>query len=419
MSAAPIKEKREIYLQGQLKHINVLPIITTTEDEEFRYIVLPLCFGTLGDVINRTYKGPKLLPDLATDLLVLSHIADGLDYIHSRNLIHRDIKPDNILIYRDGFVKLSDFGLSKQVNDRGTCSLSGLKGTLIWMAPEFRGNIEDARVSSKSDVFPCGCVFFVFLQRNNVKGGIHPFGDRKNHTEIQFNILRDNPVNIKMLDTGCNEYTLIEGMIRHDPRDRSSMTQVKQLIKEYSQIVSARKCPQNITAQEENTAVVFGCPAAPLSAPSEPSHQRNYSSPYPQQHPMYAAGPSSAANHHLPNYSGGPCYPYYPQQQPAHPAVGNSMYTGGPPVGFNPSAISGTPYQGSFNGYPGIRNSVGVLPPCPGGSSFGGYGQRQPPQQPMYNVAHFYRPPYHEQYRPKRHQQDSSCSDDEEDSDSN
>jgi serine/threonine protein kinase len=162
-----------------------------------RYIVLPLCFGTLGDVINRTYKGPKLLPDLATDLLVLSHIADGLDYIHSRNLIHRDIKPDNILIYRDGFVKLSDFGLSKQVNDRGTCSLSGLKGTLIWMAPEFRGNIEDARVSSKSDVFPCGCVFFVFLQRNNVKGGIHPFGDRKNHTEIQFNILRDNPVNIK------------------------------------------------------------------------------------------------------------------------------------------------------------------------------------------------------------------------------
>jgi hypothetical protein len=73
------------------------------------------------------------------------------------------------------------------------------------------------------------------------------------------------------------------------------------------------------------------------------------------------------------------------------------MYPGGPLVGFNPSVISGTPYQGSFNGYPiSIRNSVGVLPPCPaGGSSFGGYGHQHPPQQPMYNVTHFYRPPYH------------------------
>jgi hypothetical protein len=133
---------------------------------------------------------------------------------------------------------------------------------------------------------------------------------------------------------------------------------------------------------------------------------------------MYASGPSSAANHHLPNYPGGPCYPYYPQQQPAHPVVGNSMYPGGPLVGFNLSVMSGTPYQGSFNGYPG-GNPVGILPPCPGGLSFGGYGHQQPPQQPMYNVTHFYRPPYHEQYRPKRHQQDSSCSDDEEDSDSN
>jgi hypothetical protein len=187
------------------------------------------------------------------------------------------------------------------------------------------------------------------------------------------------------------------------------MTQVKQQIKEYSQIVSARKRPQNITAQEENTAVVFDRCPAPLSAPSEPSHQRNYSSPYPQQHPMYAAGPSSAANHHLPNYPGGPCYPYYPQQQPAHPAVGNSMYPGGPPVGFNPSAISGTPYQGSFNGYPGIRNSVGVLPPCPGGSSFGGYGQQQPQQQPVYGTQGGRHPMdyvSHNDQRFNRHQQE-------------
>jgi serine/threonine protein kinase len=157
-----------------------------------RYIVLELCVGTLGNVIEENYEGPQL----PSDLEIFYQIADGLDYIHSNKLIHRDIKPDNILISRDGFVKLSDFGLSKPVSDRGTCSISaGLKGTLLWMAPEMRGNTERVRATPMSDVFPCGCVFFVYHSRN-MNGGIHPFGDKKDPNNIQLNIVQYNPVNI-------------------------------------------------------------------------------------------------------------------------------------------------------------------------------------------------------------------------------
>jgi len=138
-------------------------------------------------VIEKSYKGPAL----PSDKIVLYQIADGLDYIHSNKLIHRDIKPENILISMAGKMKLSDFGLSKQISTRGTCSVSGIKGTLLWMAPEFFENNEKA--TPKCDVFPCGCVFFVFLTRE--KGGIHPFGDKKDHIKIQYNIREGKSIN--------------------------------------------------------------------------------------------------------------------------------------------------------------------------------------------------------------------------------
>jgi serine/threonine protein kinase len=157
-----------------------------------RYIVLELCAGTLSEVIENTYKGPAQ----PSDAIVLYQIADGLDYIHSKKLIHRDIKPDNILISTAGKMKLSDFGLSKQISTRGTCSMSGIKGTLLWMAPELRGNNGvNNKATPKCDVFPCGCVFFVFLTREN--GGIHPFGDLSDHLEVQVNIRGGKPINIQ------------------------------------------------------------------------------------------------------------------------------------------------------------------------------------------------------------------------------
>ena len=141
-------------------------------------------------MIDKTYKGPPYLP---SDPIVLYQIADGLDYIHSRKRIHRDIKPDNILISMNGQqLKLSDFGLSKRISIRDTCSMSGTKGTLLWMAPELQGN--NKKATPKCDVFPCGCVFFVFLTREN--GGIHPFGDMKDHLEVQINIRSGKLINI-------------------------------------------------------------------------------------------------------------------------------------------------------------------------------------------------------------------------------
>ncbi len=135
---------------------------------------------------------------MPSDVDVLYQIACGVQYIHSMNLVHRDIKPDNILIScTDPVVmKVSDFGLSKPTSSRGTFVFSGIKGSENWLAPEIlkllRLNpteLDKQHGTVQSDIFAVGCVFFYFITR-----GIHPFGGDK--YSIAENIRNGNAVNV-------------------------------------------------------------------------------------------------------------------------------------------------------------------------------------------------------------------------------
>jgi len=163
---------------------------------------LELCEASLDQIFLETnhprkYKGPKL-PHHFT---VFLQLAEGLEYIHSKNLIHRDIKPGNVLIYVDPntrqiTMKWADFGLSRIVNQRGTFTMSsGFIGTRNWYAPEllkliteFQQSIE-RRGTVKSDVYALGLVFAYLLLN-----GKHLYGS--NEIEIMANIVANKQVNI-------------------------------------------------------------------------------------------------------------------------------------------------------------------------------------------------------------------------------
>ena len=167
----------------------------------FRFIALELCVASLDQTFldlddPRKYKGPKL-PHHSTIFLQL---AEGLEYIHSNNLIRRDIKPENVLIYVDSkgqiTMKLADFGLSRSVNARGTFTMSsGIKGTKCWYAPELLQLISQFQQSTqrrgtvKSDVFPLGLVFAYLLL-----DGQHLYGS--DEIEVNANIAANTQVNI-------------------------------------------------------------------------------------------------------------------------------------------------------------------------------------------------------------------------------
>ena len=167
-----------------------------------RYIVLELCGGTLKSVCTGAYSGPNL----PSDQTILKEIAIGLNYIHSKQLVHRDVKPENILISSTTpvHIKLSDFGLSKETSSNQTYTVSGpYKGTWKWMAPELldmlpnsystKETVVQKRGSCKSDIFSAGLVFFYFVTR-----GVHLYGEPTNGSDefIVRNIRVNHQINL-------------------------------------------------------------------------------------------------------------------------------------------------------------------------------------------------------------------------------
>ena len=141
---------------------------------------------------------------MPTTFDVLYQLAIGLEYIHKSGLIHRDIKHENVLIWvspKNGEVlmKWADFGLSKPVNERGSCFMSGVRGTFDWLAPELLKILDNGdanngereaeqRGTIQTDVFAEGLVFGYYLT-----DGLHPFGSP---VQIAANILTNKPVNL-------------------------------------------------------------------------------------------------------------------------------------------------------------------------------------------------------------------------------
>ena len=102
---------KEVGLLLNLRHTHVVKIYETIETEKHIIIVMELCAG--GDLLNYVRKRRRLKEPIA--LKIFKQIIDGLCYIHSKSIAHRDIKLDNILLDGVGNVKIGDFGVSKQI----------------------------------------------------------------------------------------------------------------------------------------------------------------------------------------------------------------------------------------------------------------------------------------------------------------
>lgn len=158
---------REARVLAQLDHPHILPVYDYGEQGERAYLVTPyMAGGTLKELLR---KRKVLPPSEAVELI--SQVLPALQYAHERNLIHRDIKPGNLLFKADGSLVLADFGLVKVVQGKDaplhTLSETGksIAGTPEYMAPE---QIEGRAVAA-SDIYAMGIVLYEMVT------GLRPF----------------------------------------------------------------------------------------------------------------------------------------------------------------------------------------------------------------------------------------------------
>ena len=245
-------------LQESDLHPNVIRYFDDEKDENFLYIAVELCQASLfdlyrdgrpGDELTETQQ--RLVNEINADVpRALYQLAQGVNHLHSLRIIHRDIKPQNILIaYPQRIMKhgprlvISDFGLCKTLPDNVSTLIgtTGNAGPVGWKAPELilqpkdmdRGSSTGhSRDSSSStdpvaqgvkravDIFSLGCVFFYVLTN-----GSHPFDDEEGWMQMRELNIKKNKANFDQLSLGDDSEEprhLIEWMLENRPEFRRS-----------------------------------------------------------------------------------------------------------------------------------------------------------------------------------------------------
>jgi eukaryotic-like serine/threonine-protein kinase len=163
--AKEVKERffKEAELAGKLSHPCIISIHDVGEDYELTYMAMELLEGKDLDY----YCQKKNLLPLRRILDIIADSAEALDYAHSHGVIHRDVKPGNIMLLNDGKIKVTDFGIAKAVSSSQTKS-GIILGTPNYMSPE---QINGMHLDGRSDVFSLGAVFFQLMTGNLPFGG--------------------------------------------------------------------------------------------------------------------------------------------------------------------------------------------------------------------------------------------------------
>ncbi len=170
--------RREADATAALDHANIVPIYEFGEQDDLAYLVMPyLPDGSLAELLAR--QGPLPIPQA---LAYVDQIANALDYAHQHGIVHRDVKPSNLLLHPDGRLLLADFGIARPLDQRdlpdialasdtdddGGLTVGGATlGTPDYMAPE---QIRGERVGPAADIYALGVVTFAAL------AGRAPFG---------------------------------------------------------------------------------------------------------------------------------------------------------------------------------------------------------------------------------------------------
>lgn len=208
------RAEREAHLAARVAHHNVVSVFDLVEEDGHQWLVMELVDGpTLRDLIIQS--GSIDPHDLAP---LLRQVAGALAAAHEHGIVHRDVKPSNILLTTDGVAKLSDFGIARGRMDPALTQTGLVTGSPAYLSPEVASG---RAATSASDVWSLGATAFHALEgRQPYEAGDHPLG-------AMYRIVHEEPPRPA---TDSPLARVITSMMQRDPAARPTMAEVERAL---------------------------------------------------------------------------------------------------------------------------------------------------------------------------------------------
>ncbi|KAG0258924.1 hypothetical protein DFQ27_004392, partial [Actinomortierella ambigua] len=212
--------QKEIQILYSLRHSNIIQLYCTQDYEGYTYIIMDLAEN--GNLAQSILDGKQL--DWPTKSRFVHEIALGLEYLHDLEIIHQNLKSDNVLLTKHMVVKLCNFGLVENQSNFRSRPYDASKGTLRWMAPELLGSTPN--YSAKSDIYALGVVMWEMAADCTP-----PFKDHINNGAIATLIIQGEREIVPEGSPG-DYRRLLERCWGQDPANRPTASEIVLLNKE-------------------------------------------------------------------------------------------------------------------------------------------------------------------------------------------
>lgn len=231
--------QREADALGSLSHANVVAMYGTGEQDGCPFLVMEYLYGHP----LRQHMDQRPLP-MEEALGILEQVAEGLDAVHAQGILHRDIRPSNIMLLRDGRVKLVDFGLARQPGDTTVTLMGQLVGEPAYMSPE---QLRNKPASPETDIWALGVLLYEML------AGEPPF-QGTSFPLVAHQVLMGEPAPVPGVSRSVQ--AVVDRALEKDPAKR--YRQAREMVDDLRKAVGKRAEPT--MNREEPRLFVFAAP---------------------------------------------------------------------------------------------------------------------------------------------------------------
>jgi serine/threonine protein kinase len=243
------RAEREARLAARLNHPHVVAVFDLVEDEHETWLVMEYVEGTTLSAFVK--RDGALTPDEAAPLV--RQAADALTAAHGAGIVHRDVKPSNMMVTRAGDVKLTDFGIARAEADASLTRTGLVTGSPAYLAPEVASG---STATEASDVWSLGATLYHLL------AGHPPYDVNENLMGALYRIVHEDPP--RLPEAGWLA-TLLEHTMSRRPDDRWTMSQVRDFLGEGPAVAVIP--PPVIDTDADGTRVLEPTPSEPVAVP--------------------------------------------------------------------------------------------------------------------------------------------------------